>query len=74
MMIERWKSEVEQFSHNVSVIMLRIKMHRHIPDLAPRISYLDPRQQNNPANTETRRNIGGDLSRQARLPAFSLFN
>jgi hypothetical protein len=30
--------------------------------------------RNNPNNAETRRNIGGDVSRQSRLPAFTQFN
>jgi hypothetical protein len=83
MMIGRWSSDaflryirkqVEQFSHNVSIRMLRFESHRHIPDARPTISHLDPRQRNHPDNAETRRNIGGNSSRQARLPAFSLFN
>ena len=83
MMIERWSSDaflgyirkqVEQLSHNVSCRMLRFELHRHVPDYAPRVSRLDPRQRNHPDNAETRRNVGGDLSRRARLPAFSLFS
>ena len=83
MMIGRWSSDafllyirkqVEQFSHNVSIRMLRFESFRHIPDRAPQISRLDPRQRNHPDNAETRRNIGGNSSRQAQLPAFSLFN
>ena len=61
-------------NHDISMRMLRFETHRHILDLAPRTSHLDPRQCNHPANAETRRNIGGDLARQARLPAFSQFN
>ena len=83
MMIGRWSSDaflryirkqVEQFSHNVSSRMLRFEMHRHIPDLAPRISHLDPRQRNHPDNAETRRNVGGNSARRVQLPSFSLFN
>lgn len=83
MMIGRWSSDaflryirkqVEQFSHNVSCRMLRFEMHRHIADYAPRVSRLDPRQRNHPDNAETRKNVGGDLARRVRLPAFSLFN
>ena len=71
MMIGRWSSDaflryirkqVEQFSHNVSRKMLKFQFHRHIPDLDPRISDMDPRQHNHPDNAETRRNIGGDLA------------
>ena len=83
MMIGRWSSDaflryirkqVEQFSHNVSSRMLRFEMHRHIPDMAPRISHLDPRQRNHPDNAETRRNVGGNSVRRSQLPSFSLFN
>lgn len=83
MMIGRWSSDaflryirkqVEQFSHNVSNRMLRFRFFRHVPEESTRVSHLDPRQRNHPSNAETRRNVGGDLARQARLPAFSLFN
>ena len=83
MMIGRWSSDafllyirkqVEQFSHNVSCRMLRFELHRHVQDYAPSVSRLDPRQRNHPNNAETKRNIGGNSSRQARMPAFSLFN
>ena len=83
MMIGRWSSDaflryirkqVEQFSHNVSSRMLRFEMHRHIPDMAPRIFHLDPRQRNHPDNAETRRNVGGNSARRVLLPTFSLFN
>eukprot|EP00984_Skeletonema_dohrnii_P016767 scaffold7500_cov75-Skeletonema_dohrnii-CCMP3373.AAC.3 len=83
MMIGRWSSDaflryirrqVEQFSQNVSSRMLRFQFHRHVPDFDPTASRLDPRQRNHPDNAETRRNIGGSLARQARLPAFSLYN
>ena len=53
---------------------VRFMSHNHIPDYEPRISHLDPRQRNHPDNEMTRVNIGGDLSRRARLPAMSLFN
>ena len=83
MMIGRWSSDaflkyirkqVEQFSHNVSRRMLRFEFFRHVPDYNPTASRLDPRQRNRPDNEETRRNVGGNLSRRSRLPAFSLFN
>ena len=83
MMIGRWSSnvflryirkQVEQFSHNISCRMLRFEEFRHISDLAPMISHLDPRQRNHPDNTKTRRNDGGNSNLQAQLPAFSLFN
>jgi hypothetical protein len=81
MLIGRWSSDtflpyirkqVEQFLRNVSKKMLR--SFCHIPDIAPRrISSEDPRQRNHHNNAETRRNIGGDKSRRAQLPAFSLY-
>ncbi len=83
MMIGRWSSDaflryirkqVEQFSHNVSLRMLRYQFHRHVPEREPTISHLDPRQRNHPDNAETRRNVAGDMTRRARLPAFSLFH
>jgi hypothetical protein len=83
MLIGRWSSDaflryirkqIEQFSHNVSRRMLTFMSHRHIPDMEPqRVSHLDPRQRNHPNNAETRRNIGGDMSQQAQLPAFAQF-
>jgi hypothetical protein len=82
MMIGRWSSDaflryirkqVEQFSHNVSTRMLKFETHRHIPE-PPRASGRDPRQHNHRDNAETRRNVGGDLSRRVQLPAFSLYN
>ena len=82
-MIGRWSSnallryirkQVEQFSHNVSSRMLKFEMHNHLPGVEPRISHMDPRQRNHRDNAETRRNIGGDLSRRVQLPSFSLFN
>lgn len=83
MMIGRWSSDafllyirnqVEQFSHNVSKRMLKFQFYRHIPDQKPTISHLDPRQRNHPGNAETRRNIGGNAAKQAKLPLFSSFN
>ena len=83
MMIQRWSShaslryirkQVEQFSHNVSRRMIRLKFHRHILDMEPTVSHLEPRQRNHPDNSKTRRNFGGNLSRRVRLPAMSLYN
>ena len=83
MMIGRWSSDaflkyirkqVEKFSHNVSTRMLKFEMHNHLPGVDPRISHMDPRQRNHKDNAETRRNVGGDLSRRVQLPSFSLFN
>ena len=87
MMIGRWSSDaflryirkqVEQFSHNVSKRMLRFIFHRHIPDLEPEgleptVSHMDPRQRNHPDNAETRKNIGGNLSKRVRLSHVSLY-
>jgi hypothetical protein len=82
-LIGRWSSDaflryirkqMEQFSHNVSRKMIKFQFHRHVPETDPRISQDDARQRNHPNNAEPRKNIGGDSSRRARLPAFSLFN
>ena len=81
--IGRWSSDaflryirkqVEQFSHNVSHRMIRSQFHHHIPDLEPAVSHLDPRKKNHPDNSETRGDIGGNLSRRVRLLAMSLYN
>ena len=83
MMIGRWSSDaflryirkqVEQFSHNVAKRMIRNLFYRHIPEIEPKVSQLDPRQRNHPDNAETRRNVGGSLSRRAVLPPISLYN
>jgi len=84
MMIGRWSSDaflryirkqVEQFSHNVSKRMTSQMLHRHIPTYTtPAVSHLDPRQRNNPNNAKTRRNVGGDMTRQARLPPFAIYH
>ena len=83
MMIGRWSSDaflryirkqVKQFSHNVSRRMIRFQFHRHIPDLEPAAPHLDPKQRTHPDNYETRRNIGGNLSRRVSLPAMYLYN
>ena len=83
MMIGRWSSDafliyirkqVKQFSHNVSRRMISFQFHIHIPDLEPEASHLDPRHRNHQENSETRRNISGNLSRRVRLPAMSLYN
>ena len=83
MMIGRWsldaflryiRKKVEQFSHNVSRRMIRFQFHRHIPDMEPEMYHLDPRQRNHPDKDETRRNIGGNLSKCVRLPSMSLYN
>jgi hypothetical protein len=84
MMIGRWSSnafsryiqkQVEQFSHIVSKRMTIHMFYRHIPMYTtPSVSHLDPRQRNNPKNAKTRRNIGGDMTQQARLPPFVIYN
>ena len=84
MMIGRWSSDaflryirkqVEQFSHNVSSKMAKQMFHRHIPTYtAPEVSNDDPRQRNHPNNAKTRRNVGGDMTPQARLPPFALYH
>ena len=81
MLMGRWSSDaflryirkqVEQFSHNVSSKMIENMFHRYIPTLAT-TTIRDPWQRNNPNNSETRRNVGGNATRQARLLAFSQF-
>ncbi len=81
MMIGRWSSDafllyiwkqVEQFSHNVSRKMLTHETYNHIPDYEPTISRRDPRLRNHADNVATRGNVGGDMAKQARLPAFAL--
>jgi hypothetical protein len=83
MLIGRWSSDaflryirkqVEQFSRNVSKKMLTFRSFCHIPDITPRRkSSEDPHQRNHCNNAEMRRNIRGDKSRRAQLPAFSLY-
>jgi hypothetical protein len=84
MMIGRWSSDaflryirkqVEKFSHNVSSKMANQMFHRHIPTYtSPSVPNHDPRQRNHPNNADTRRNVGGDMTRQARLPPFALYH
>ncbi len=84
MMIRHWSSnaflryickQFEQFSHNVSKRMVTQMFHRHIPVYTtPAVSHLDPRQRNNPNNTKTRGNVGGDMTQQARFPPFALYH
>ncbi len=84
MMIGRWSSDaflwyirkqVEEFNHDVSRKMLTHMFHRPIPNYSSQtVSHLDPRQRNHPHNAKTRRNVGGDMARQAGLPAFSQFH
>jgi hypothetical protein len=82
MLMGRWSSDaflryirkqIEQFSHDVSSKMIENMCYRYIPAPTESITDRDPRQRNNPNNAETRRKIGGDVTRQARLPAFSQF-
>jgi hypothetical protein len=82
-LIQRWSSDafiryirkqVAQFSHDVSSRMIKKMFTRYIPPQYSTVSNIDPRQRNNPNNAKTWRIVGGDASRQARLPAFSQFN
>jgi len=57
--------------------MIKNMFHHYIPAISTTTATTndrDPRQRNNPNNAETRRNVGGDAARRARLPAFSQFN
>jgi hypothetical protein len=84
MMIDCWSSNaflqyirrlVEQFSHNVSQRMTKIIFHRHIPTYTTlSVSHPDLRQRNNPNNVKTRRNVGGNMTLQFRIPLFALYN
>lgn len=82
MLMGRWSSDaflryirkqIEQFSHDVSAKMITNMCYRYMPVPTESTTNRDPRQHNNPNNAETRRNVGGDANRQARLPAFSQF-
>ena len=82
MLMGRWSSnaflkyirkQIEQFSHEVSTKMIENMFHRYIPSISTSTTDRNPRQRNHPNNAETRRNVGGDATRQARLPAFSQF-
>jgi len=68
------RKQVMEFSQNVLMKMLTYQNFCHIPDIHKRIPQDDPRQRNNPNNAETQRNVGGNMLRQARLPAFSLYS
>jgi hypothetical protein len=83
MLIGRWSSDaflryihkqVMEFSQNVAKKMLTYQNFCHIPDIHRQIPRDDPRQGNNPNNAKTRWNVGGNMLRQARLPAFSLYS
>jgi hypothetical protein len=84
MMIGCWSSDaflryirkqVEQFSNNVSSKMAKQMFHRHIPTYTnPSVPNHDPRQRNHPNNAKIRRNIGGNMTCQARLPPFALYH
>jgi hypothetical protein len=82
MLIGRWSSDaflqyirkqVMEFSQNIAKKMLTLQNYRHIPKINKRILPEDPWHCNNPHNAETRRNVGGNAIRQARLPAFALY-
>ncbi len=83
MLIGRWLSDaflqyihkqVMEFSQNVAKKMLMYQNFHHILDIHRRILRDDPRQRNNPNNSKTRWNVGGNMLSQARLPAFSLYS
>ena len=83
MLIGRWSSDaflkyirkqVEQFSHNVSRRMIKNQFFTHVPDLAPVISQLDPRQRNCRNNFQTRSNMAHTSSQIIpTLPRMSLW-
>ena len=61
-------------SHNVSKKMLKFQNCQHIPNFNHQIHTNDPQVRNDPNNSETRRNVSGDTSRQARLSSFAQFS
>ena len=83
MLIGQWSSDaflgyirkqVMEFSQNIAKKMLSYQNFCHIPNIHRQIPGDDPRQRNNPNNAKTRWNVGGNMLRQARLPAFSLYS
>jgi hypothetical protein len=68
------RKQVMELSQNVPKKMLTYQNFCHIPDIHRQIPRDDPRQRINPNNAETRRNVGGNMICQARLPAFSLYS
>jgi hypothetical protein len=68
-----WK-QVMEFSHNMSKKMICFKNYKHVPNYDHRIAANEPRNCNDPNNAKMRRNIGRDVSRQSRIPAFIQFN
>jgi hypothetical protein len=68
------QKQVMEFSHNVSKKTLRFKNYKHVPNYNHRIVANNPRICNDANNAKTRRNVGGDASRQSKLPAFTQFN
>ncbi len=83
MLIDHWLSntflryiqkQVMKFSHNVPKKMLRFKSYKHMPNYDHRIAANNPEVHNDPNKAEMWRNIGGDASRQSRIPAFLQFN
>ena len=55
-------------------IMILFQFHRHILDMEPAVSHLDPRQRNHPDNVKKSRNVGCNFSRRIRLPAMYMYN
>jgi hypothetical protein len=66
--------QVMEFSQNVAKKMLSCQNFWHISNIHTRIYLEDPHIQNHPNNAQTRRNVGGDSHRCARLPPFTQFN
>jgi hypothetical protein len=83
MLIGRWSSnaflqyirkQVMEFSQNVAKMMLACQNFRHITDIHTQVAPDDPRIRNHPENTNTRKNVGGDMHHRVRLPPFSRSN
>ena len=52
--------------------MIKNLMYRHVSEIEPQISHLDPRQRNHQENSQTK-NVGGKLSRRVpRPPPFQV--
>ena len=72
-MIGRWNStvflryirkQVEQFSQNVSKMMIRHQFHRHIPQVQRAIDRQEPQEDDQPSIHRTRGVVGGDAARR----------
>ena len=70
----KWSSLAAMWHKEWTQRMIKNLMYRHILEIEPQVSHLDPCQRNHPDNTKTRRNIGGSLSRCMTLSPFFRYN